>query len=197
MPEGLSLWSERLVFEDTNMVSKLFCTNLLYVYSYLLSTGVFMFVYEVYRSVIIYRSQVISPGDVLLYIREIHTVIPCLTTVSSTYVWVKKGASLPLMLVRFVFTLNVSEITLNRKLKTSHLTVKCWHKFGSNIILPLHPVNPAMDIMFCLVHQTPLWFWPFFLCPVYNMNSAQLIKCRSRSQNKSVVLVKSAKSLVS
>ena len=54
------------------MVSKLFCMNLLYVYNYLLSTGVFMFVQDVYRSVIMYRSQVISPGDVPSYIRELH-----------------------------------------------------------------------------------------------------------------------------
>ena len=51
------------------MVSK---TNLHYVYSYLLSTGISLFVFEVYRSVIIYGSQVISPGDVPSYIRELH-----------------------------------------------------------------------------------------------------------------------------
>ena len=67
MVEGASLWSELLFSEDTNTVSKLLCMNLLYVYSYLLSTGVFMSVWEVYRSVITYRYQVINPGDVPLY----------------------------------------------------------------------------------------------------------------------------------
>ena len=74
MHEGSSLWSQRLFSEDTNTVSKLFCTNLLYVSSYLLSTGVFMFVCEVCRSVIMYGSQVKSPGDVPSYIRELHIV---------------------------------------------------------------------------------------------------------------------------
>ena len=60
MTVGSSLLSELLFSEDTNAVSKLFCTNLLYVYSYMLSTGVFMSVCEVYRSVITYKSQVIS-----------------------------------------------------------------------------------------------------------------------------------------
>ena len=58
------LWSEKPFSEDTNMVSKLLCMILLYVSSYLLSTGVFMSVLEVYRSVIACRFQVISPGDV-------------------------------------------------------------------------------------------------------------------------------------
>ena len=62
--EGSTLWSLLLFSEDTNMVSKHFCCNLLYVYSYLLSTGVFMSVCEVYRSVITYQSQLIRPGDV-------------------------------------------------------------------------------------------------------------------------------------
>ena len=62
--DWFSLWSEGLFSEDTNKVSKLFCTNLLYVHSYLLNTGVFMSVWGVYISVIIYWSQVISPGDV-------------------------------------------------------------------------------------------------------------------------------------
>ena len=42
-----SLCLELLFSEDTNTVSKLFCMNLLYVSSYLLSTGVFMSVSEV------------------------------------------------------------------------------------------------------------------------------------------------------
>ena len=89
---GISaLWSELLFSEDTNTVSKLFCTNLLYVYIYLLSAGVFMSVWEVYRSVIIYQSQVISPGDVPSYISELHIVTTftlCLSPVSSAYVQV-------------------------------------------------------------------------------------------------------------
>ena len=70
--EESSLWSERLFSEDT--VSKQLCMNLLYVYSYLFSTGVFMSVSEVYGTVIIYPSQVISPGDVTSYISELHIV---------------------------------------------------------------------------------------------------------------------------
>ena len=80
MAAGASLWSERLFSEDTNTVSKLFCINLLYVSSYLLSTGVFMSVWVVYRSVIAYRSQVISPGDVPSYISEL-----CIVTTFMLY----------------------------------------------------------------------------------------------------------------
>ena len=65
--EGSSLWLERLFSEDTNTVSKRFCIILLCVSSYLLSTGVFMSVWEVYRSVITYRSQVKKPRCSLIY----------------------------------------------------------------------------------------------------------------------------------
>ena len=74
MAEGLLLWSELLFSEDTNMVSKLLCMILLYVSGYLLSAGVFMSVWEVYRSVTTYRSQVISPGDVPSYTSELHII---------------------------------------------------------------------------------------------------------------------------
>ena len=62
MTEGSSVQSGSSL--RTHTVSKLFCTNLLYVYNYVLSTGVFMSVCEVFRSVVTYRSQVISPGDI-------------------------------------------------------------------------------------------------------------------------------------
>ena len=90
--KGYSLWLE-LFSVDTNTVSKLFCTNLLYVYSYLVSTGVFMSLWGKYKPAIICRSQVISPGDVPSYISELHrvtTFIPCLSPVNSTYVRVKR-----------------------------------------------------------------------------------------------------------
>ena len=89
---------ERPFSEDTNTVSKLLCTNLLYVYSYLLSTGVLMSVWEVYRSAIIYRYPVISPGNVHLYIRELHivtTFMCCVSPVSPAYVQVKRELASP------------------------------------------------------------------------------------------------------
>ena len=70
----MSLCLERLFSEDTHMVSKLRCMNLLSVSSYLLSTGVFMSLWEVYRSVITYGSQIISPGEFPLYISKLHRV---------------------------------------------------------------------------------------------------------------------------
>ena len=76
-----------------------------------------MSVWEVYRSVIIYQSQVISPGDILSYISELYivaTFMLCPSPASFTYVPVKMEPASLLMLVRFVFASNVSEITLTR-----------------------------------------------------------------------------------
>ena len=67
-------------------------------YSDLLSTGVFMSVCEVCRSVITYQSQVIRPGDVPSFSK--FYVCAC-----------EKEASLPLMSVKFVLASNVSKIT--------------------------------------------------------------------------------------
>ena len=50
--------------------------------------------------------------------------------------------------------------------------------------------------MFCPMHQTPLWFWPFYICGVYYMNTAQLSKFGSLSQNKSLVSLNSAWSII-
>ena len=70
-----------------------------------------MSVLEVYRPVIACISQVISPGDVPSYIRELH--MPCISPISSTYVRVK-GSQPPFHVGVICFCLNVSEITLNR-----------------------------------------------------------------------------------
>ena len=107
----MSLWSDQRCLEDVNKVHKLLCVNLICLYSYLLSEGVFNLCWRSTQEStdqLFLASLLVKLTLMLLWcISEFKLVLIVMCWLST----VTEPAS-----VRFVFALNVSKLTLKIKL---------------------------------------------------------------------------------